>query len=78
MAELPRGCYKAASSAWTIRCRSSRWKSPIPGPLPDSTLETTHKVSRRLNPEAQRCVEEYLQAIPHPVERRPLLMPELL
>ncbi|AQX61187.1 DUF3094 family protein [Pseudomonas syringae pv. actinidiae] len=35
-------------------------------------------MSRRLNPEAQRCVEEYLQAIPHPVERRPLLMPELL
>ncbi|KPW58687.1 DUF3094 domain-containing protein [Pseudomonas syringae pv. avii] len=35
-------------------------------------------MSRRLNPEAQRCVEEYLQAIPYPVERRPLLMTVLL
>ncbi|WP_348635026.1 DUF3094 family protein [Pseudomonas sp. PvP009] len=73
MVESPRECYKAESSAWTIRCRSSRWKSPIPGPLPDSTPEATDKLSRHLNPEPQRCVEEYLQAHRHPVERRPLL-----
>lgn len=48
-----------------------------PWPLPVSTLETTHKLSRHLNPEPQRCVEEYLQANRHPVERRPLLIPVL-
>ncbi|MDU8456866.1 MULTISPECIES: DUF3094 family protein [Pseudomonas syringae group] len=77
MAESQRECYKAASSAWTMCCRSSRWKSLIPGPLPVSTLETTHKLSSHLNPEPQRCVEEYLQANRHPVERRPLLIPVL-
>ncbi|MCF4983879.1 DUF3094 domain-containing protein [Pseudomonas syringae] len=30
-------------------------------------------MSRHLNPEPQRCVEEYLQAYRYPVERRPLL-----
>ncbi|RMN60544.1 hypothetical protein ALQ57_100501 [Pseudomonas amygdali pv. hibisci] len=45
--------------------------------MPVSTLETTHKLSRHLNPEPQRCVEEYLQANRHPVERRPLLIPVL-
>ncbi|QHF05002.1 DUF3094 family protein [Pseudomonas asturiensis] len=28
-------------------------------------------MSSRLNPDDQRCVEEYLQAHPHHVERRP-------
>ncbi|AVB13285.1 hypothetical protein ALP66_04413 [Pseudomonas amygdali pv. photiniae] len=34
-------------------------------------------MSRHLNPEPQRCVEEYLQANRHPVERRSLLIPVL-
>ncbi|KPC34251.1 Uncharacterized protein ABJ99_4954 [Pseudomonas syringae pv. cilantro] len=35
-------------------------------------------MSRRLNPEAQRCVEEYLQATWPPVERAPLLSQALM